>query len=320
MGTRKRSRAPATSGARTTHAASPSRLVAVSLGSERVLTFAMPSFASRSIALVQHAQALHVLAVALVFGGCSQTSKSDPSVAAATAESEISVKQGPAANASVAQPVARAKPASSRAPDAAVKPSIKIVDRLIEFDDERKALTIEYRRIHQDPKSDSVEIEPKLIVLHYTAGGSGDSTVRYFNKTTMSGNRAKLAKAGRVNVSAHFLVERDGTVFRLVPETWMARHTIGLNHLALGVENVGDGDKFPLTAAQVEANASLVRYLAASYPITHLIGHDESLAMEGHTYWLELDPKYRNRKSDPGAEFMAKVRAKVSDLKLEGPP
>jgi len=26
-----------------------------------------------------------------------------------------------------------------------------------------------------------------------------------------------------------------------MPETWMARHCIGLNHVAIGIENVGDG-------------------------------------------------------------------------------
>ncbi len=198
--------------------------------------------------------------------------------------------------------------------------SVPISDRLISFDDERKKLTIEYRRIHQDPKADSIEIAPKLIVLHYTAGNSANGTWRYFNKTKMEGARAKLAKAGRVNVSAHFLVDRDGTIYRLVPENWMARHTIGLNHIALGVENVGDGKKYPLTKAQVKANIALVRELASRHSITHLIGHYESAKMESHEYWLELDPKYRNKKSDPGAAFMKSVRAGLKDLKLKGPP
>ncbi len=67
-----------------------------------------------------------------------------------------------------------------------------------------------------------------------------------------------------------------------MPETWMARHCIGLNHVSIGVGNVGDGEKYPLTDAQVEANAALVRYLAGKHDITHLIGHSESRMMEGH--------------------------------------
>ena len=195
-----------------------------------------------------------------------------------------------------------------------------IVDRPITFGPERQRLTIEYRRLHQDRDADSVEIEPRMVVLHYTGGGSADGTWRYFNRVTMEGGRARLARAGRVNVSSHFLVDRDGTIYRLMPETWMARHCIGLNHVAIGVENVGDGKRFPLTAAQIEANAALVRFLSTRHRITHLIGHQESRAMESHPYWLELDARYRNRKSDPGAAFMKKVRARLADLGLEGPP
>jgi N-acetylmuramoyl-L-alanine amidase len=193
-----------------------------------------------------------------------------------------------------------------------------IVDRPIDFGERRKELTVEYRRIHQDPKASGVQITPRAIVLHYTAGGSVTGTWRYFNKIEMEGGRAQLARAGRVNVSSHFLVDRDGTIYRLMPETWMARHCIGLNHIAIGVENVGDAKRWPLTAAQVDANAALVRFLARRHPITHLIGHHEARSLEGTPLWLERDPNYRNRKSDPGAAFMMKVRAKVADLELGG--
>ena len=194
------------------------------------------------------------------------------------------------------------------------------MDKPIEYGDERKRLTVEYRRMHQDPASDSHEITPKMIVLHYTTGNSADGTWRYFNRQRMGSGRKKLQKASALNVSAHFLVDRDGAVYRLLPETWMARHCIGLNHLSIGVENVGDDDKYPLTEAQVTANVHLIRYLAQKHDITHLIGHHEYRDMEGHPYFVELDPKYRNRKGDPGNDFMRAVRAKISDLKLEGPP
>lgn len=197
---------------------------------------------------------------------------------------------------------------------------LKIVDRPINFDQERIQLTIAYRRIHQDPKISDVIIQPRMIILHWTDVNSLSSAWNYFNRTRAEADRAQLAAAGEVNVSAQFLVDRDGTVYRLMPENWMARHCIGLNHVAIGVENVGNGEKFPLTDAQVRADAALVRYLAKKWPITHLIGHMEYRQMEGHPYFVELDPKYRNRKPDPGAEFMKKVRALVEDLKLQGPP
>jgi N-acetylmuramoyl-L-alanine amidase len=195
-----------------------------------------------------------------------------------------------------------------------------IIDKPIAFSDERKQLTIEYRRIHQDPTIDSIDIDPRMIVLHYTGGSSGKGTWRYFNRTHLESGREKLRGGGAVNVSSHFLIERDGTIYRLMPETWMARHCIGLNHIAIGVENVGNDDTHPLTEAQVAANAALVRYLVAKHGITHLIGHHESRAMEGTPLWMERDASYRNRKPDPGKEFMRKVRARVAELGLQGPP
>lgn len=209
-------------------------------------------------------------------------------------------------------------PASHPAP---AIPDLAIIDRPITFDADRIARTIAYRRQHQDPAADGVEIAPKMIILHHTGGGSADATWRYFDRPTIESARKTIADAGDLNVSSQFLVDRDGTILRLMPETTMARHCVGLNHVAIGVENVGEPKAHPLTDAQAEADAALVRYLKAKYPdITHLIGHHEYLAMEGHPYFLERDPKYRTRKADPGPAFMAKVRAKVADLGLQGPP
>ena len=196
----------------------------------------------------------------------------------------------------------------------------KVIDKPINFDQERIQLTIAYRRQHQDPRASDVIIQPKMVILHWTGTPSFKSTWNYFNQTHTESGREQLAAAGEVNVSAQFLVDRDGTIYRLMPENWMARHCIGLNQVAIGVENVGDGGKFPLTDAQAKADAALVRYLAKKYPITHLIGHLEYRRMEGTPFFLELDPKYRNQKPDPGAAFMSRVRALVQDLKLQGPP
>lgn len=202
----------------------------------------------------------------------------------------------------------------------------KIVGKFIEYGPERQRLTIQYRKAHQDPKADSIQIVPRMVVLHYTVIPTFDATWKYFNSVHAETARAALSGAGDVNVSAQFLVDRDGTIYRLMPETEMARHCIGLNHVSIGVENVGDGDKLPLTPEQVESNARLVRYLAGKFKIEYLIGHQEYRRMEkakfadGTPVFLELDPQYRNQKQDPGDEFMKKVREKVADLKLAGPP
>lgn len=196
---------------------------------------------------------------------------------------------------------------------------LAIVERPIRWDAERERLTIEYRRRHQDPAIDDTAIEPRMIVVHYTGGRSWRSTWRYFNRPRLANGRARIARGGAVNVSAHFLVDRDGTIYRLMPENVMARHCIGLNHLAIGIENVGSA-RAPLTSAQVIANARLIRHLAGRFEITHLIGHSESNRMRGHPYWLERQAGYRNSKSDPGEAFLSQVRRRVADLGLAGPP
>ena len=183
----------------------------------------------------------------------------------------------------------------------------------------RSSLTLDYRRRHSDPDATDLTIEPRVIVLHYTAGSSAKGTRDYFDNVRIEAARKELVAAGAVNVSSHFVVDRDGTIYRLQPETRFARHCIGLNHIAIGIENVGDEGKYPLTDAQVEADAALIRDLAHRFPITHLIGHHEVQAFETNAYYRERDPHYRNDKPDPGKRFMAKVRERVADLGLAGP-
>lgn len=206
-------------------------------------------------------------------------------------------------------------------PDAGptVSTPIKIVDWPITWPAHRDALMLEYRRTHSDPAAQDLTIVPRVIVLHYTAGGSAKATKNYFDNLTIEPSRTQLYAAGSVNVSAHFLVDRDGTMYRLMPETTMARHCIGLNHDAIGIENVGDEAKIKLTDAQVAANIALVRYLKARYPtITHLLGHFEVMRFTKDPMFVELDPTFRNDKPDPGPRFMALVRAGLRDLKLHG--
>jgi N-acetyl-anhydromuramyl-L-alanine amidase AmpD len=123
-----------------------------------------------------------------------------------------------------------------------------------------------------------------------------------------------------LNVSAQFLVDRDGSIFRLLPETIMARHVIGLNHCAIGIENVGGTENLPLTASQLESNIWLVKYLSDKYDIEYLIGHYEYTLFEGHELWLEKDEGYRTEKEDPGVGFMKKVRKATEKFNFKPVP
>lgn len=193
----------------------------------------------------------------------------------------------------------------------------RIVDRPIQFGAERKRLTIDYIRKHYGLEVENVTIVPRAIVVHWTGTASLRAVWNGFNRVHARRSRKHLIRGGRVNVSAHFIVGRDGTIYRLMPETWMARHCIGLNYDSIGIENVGDGKRHPLTRAQLHANAALVRYLARKYPrIRYLLGHMEWKRFEGAPFFRERDPTYRNAKADPGRRFMRRLRARVRQLEL----
>lgn len=209
------------------------------------------------------------------------------------------------------------------ASSAAIAQTLAIADHLLPWSDERTTLTEQYLAAHRTtPLSGDPEVDTHMIaravVLHWTGGPTTMSAWNTFAPARLSG-RPELTRGGQLNVGAHFLVDRDGRIERIVPWDRVVRHCIGLNHVAIGVENVG-GPDLPLTESQVEADAALVRYIAANLPIEYLLGHQESPRMEQTPLFEERDPGYRNAKPDPGADFMAKVRAKVADLGLKAPP
>ena len=119
---------------------------------------------------------------------------------------------------------------------------------------------------------------------------------------------------GDLNVSSHFLVDRDGSIYQLMPETWMARHVIGLNHYAIGIENIGGIDgKDDLTKAQEQANAFLVCYLKKKYPtINYVIGHNDYFKYKKTALWIEKDPNYQTDKTDPGPNFLNRVKKLIA--------
>jgi len=197
--------------------------------------------------------------------------------------------------------------------------NLKIIQKPIDYSKERIKLSLNYMKDHHQLTQKTPNITPKIVVLHYTAGGTIESNFRYFSNLYLENQRATLKKQSTLNVSAHFLVDRDGTVYQLVDPELFARHTIGLNYCAIGVENIGSKSQ-PLTDKQVEANAELVKYLVKKYPIEYLIGHSEYGVFRNSTLWKESDPKYFTGKEDPGAEFMKKVRGKLTDLKLKSQP
>lgn len=189
---------------------------------------------------------------------------------------------------------------------------------LIQVSPLRQQLILDYVHQHYDPAATSTNITPRMIVIHWTAIDSLQSTLAAFGPDVLAG-RDDIQRGGKLNTGAHFLVDRDGTIYKLLDETVMARHTIGLNRIAIGVENVGSGS---LTAAQLAANQGLVRYLVNKFPIEYLIGHFEYGAFRKSSLWEEKDPTYFTIKADPGLPFMTALRAGLAGqgIRLKAAP
>ncbi|MCW9708545.1 N-acetylmuramoyl-L-alanine amidase [Fodinibius salsisoli] len=197
--------------------------------------------------------------------------------------------------------------------------SHNIEQKPIQFDSTRTALSLQYLEEHYGIQQQTPTITPQMVVVHWTAIPTFKKTFEVFDPPTLRNTRPDIKGAGVLNVSAHYLIKRNGDIFQLLPDTIMARHTIGLNHTAIGIENVGSQSQ-RLTAAQLEANAWLIRKLANKHPVKYLIGHHEYTLFEEHALWKERDEGYRTDKIDPGESFMEKLRHKVHALGLKGPP
>jgi N-acetylmuramoyl-L-alanine amidase len=197
---------------------------------------------------------------------------------------------------------------------------LKIIDKPLVYDSTRINLSIEYLKERHGITQETPTITPKMVVLHWTAAKTFASTFNHFNKEKLpNGDRKDIANVSALNTSSQFMIDRDGTIYRLMPENYFARHVIGLNYCAIGVENVGSSD-FPLTDEQLKANEMLVRYLYKKYNIEYLIGHYEYTLFKNTPLWKETNPNYQTGKNDPGVDFMEKIRVNLKDLPLKAAP
>ncbi len=121
---------------------------------------------------------------------------------------------------------------------------------------------------------------PRVIVEHYTAT---DTLAPVLN--TFANDSPDVELGELPGVCAHYVIDRDGTVYGLVPTTIMCRHTVGLNWTAIGIEHVGQSDGQVLgNRAQLRASLRLTRSLQGRYGIRtrNVIGHAESLSSPYH--------------------------------------
>ena len=150
---------------------------------------------------------------------------------------------------------------------------------------------------------------PDVLVLHFTGGSSYSSARNHFASNTP--NRGELP-----GVCAHFVVDKDGTIYKVVRTKIRCRHAIGLNYTSVGIEMVqetGEGARWAdrqilRRRPQIRAALKLARFLKLKYSIRmrNIIGHamvNESpyfKDLQGwrsdHTDWLKPDVREFRRR------------------------
>lgn len=195
----------------------------------------------------------------------------------------------------------------------------EIIQTPIKFTQKRIDLTKEYIKIHYEKDVDDIKIVPKIILIHHTAIDDYEDSLSRFADETLPSRRSDISSGSpSANVSAHFMVERDGTIHQLMPMDFMARHVIGLNYNSIGIENVGgENGQDNITEAQLKSNIFLIDYLKDKFKtIEYLVAHSEYRCFEGHELFLEVDENYRTKKDDPSSRFMNELRTNTSNLKM----
>ena len=125
------------------------------------------------------------------------------------------------------------------------------------------------------PNFDERVLPISMIVLHYTGMQDGPSAL------------ARL-RDPEAKVSAHYLIEEDGTVCRLVAEDKRAWHAgrshwrgiTDVNSASIGIEIVNPGHEWgyrPFTAEQIDALIPLVAAIKDRHAITrgNIVGHSD---------------------------------------------
>jgi N-acetylmuramoyl-L-alanine amidase len=158
-------------------------------------------------------------------------------------------------------------------------PRPHIVQKRIPFPPKRERETRNYAIRHYGLHAFQLR-NPKVIVEHFTETSSFGPVWSTFAHDVPDVELHELPQ-----VCAHFVIDRDGTIYELVPPNLICRHTVGLNWTAIGIEHVGTSDAQVMgDRRQLRASLSLTRWLQQRYGILtrNVIGHAESLSSPYH--------------------------------------
>lgn len=149
----------------------------------------------------------------------------------------------------------------------------------IPFPQKRKDEMRAYARRHYGINSYTLA-KPKVIVEHIAVAGNAAAT-----RNAVVADRPDPELHELPATCAHFVVDRDGTIYQLVSLKLMCRHTVGLNYTAIGIEHAGFSDADLLgNRRELAASLKLTAWLKCRYGIrlSNVIGHNESLSSPYH--------------------------------------
>jgi N-acetylmuramoyl-L-alanine amidase len=159
--------------------------------------------------------------------------------------------------------------------------------------------------------------KPNFVILHHTAQKSTDQTIKTFTVK------------GQSEVSAHYVVGRDGKVVQMVNDYLRAHHAgtgrwgndTDLNSSSIGIEIDNDGFE-PYSEAQIIGVLKVLSVLKKRYkiPTANFIGHSDiapSRKPDPHDFpWQRLAQKgfglwYDQLLSVPPVEFDTKLALRI---------
>jgi N-acetylmuramoyl-L-alanine amidase len=145
-------------------------------------------------------------------------------------------------------------------------------------------------------------IEPiNMVVIHSTGGPTCDAKngrVMWVKSGTLAANMRFIEAHPKLGI--HYMIDRDGTLVRSVPEDQIAHHVFGHSGRSIAIELINDGDGIDAyPEAQLRAVTALIQDIAKRRGLARA-------AVKRHS---DLDlgvmpcDRSKRRKVDPGPAF-----------------
>lgn len=185
----------------------------------------------------------------------------------------------------------------------------RLVPWLLPYEDWEDEYQAYFKR-HYNEKS--LTFQPTSICMHFTVTRSAEGVWAGFER---GGNMWKGDGVIFGHPSVQLMIDRDGTIFQLLPLGMRCTGAYGVNHKALSIEMVAMDEQDLLSRPQqIYASYCLVRWLMKRYhiPLKNVYGHNSvSLGRPFCPDFLDYaDKKWPNgyppeaKRIDPGWTYM----------------